>query len=184
MKVALYARVSTRDKDQSTASQLFTLRGYCQTHNYEVAAVYEDQASALDMRARTGWRQMITDSYNSRNWDAIVVTKLDRAFRSSKDTHDYLAQFEQRGIGFICSTQPFDTTSAVGKLQVALVAAFAEFERNLISERTLEGLARVKAEGKRLGRPVGAKDSRKRRQRVPGVRWARGGDPRAEVGPQ
>ena len=63
----------------------------------------------------------------------------------------------------VAITQPIDTTTSTGKLQLAILAAVAEFERDLIVERTKEGMARAKAEGKRIGRPPGKKDSKPRR---------------------
>ena len=102
----------------------------------------------------------------------VLVTKLDRAFRSSKDTYDNLAYLDQHKVGFIATTQPIDTSTSTGKLLLGVLAAVAEFERALIVERTLEGLSRAKAQGKRLGRPPGSKDKTKRSRRGYFIRWA------------
>jgi len=71
--------------------------------------------------------------------DLVLVTKLDRAFRSAKDTYDNLAYLEQHNVGFIAATQPIDTSTSTGKLLLGVLAAVAEFEKAWIVERTKEG---------------------------------------------
>jgi len=78
----------------------------------------------------------------------VLVTKLDRAFRSAKDTYDNLAYLEQHNVGFIAATQPIDTSTSTRKFVLRVLAAVAEFEKSLIVERTKEGLARAVAQGK------------------------------------
>jgi DNA invertase Pin-like site-specific DNA recombinase len=80
----------------------------------------------------------------------VLVTKLDRAFRNAKDTYDNLAYLDQHQVGFIATTQPIDTSTSTGKLLLGVLAAVAEFERELIRERTIEGLNRARAEGNTL----------------------------------
>ena len=70
--------------------------------------------------------------------------KLDRAFRSSMDTHQGIAHLQDHRVDFVAITQPIDTTTSTGKLQLAILAAMAEFERDLIVERTKEGMARAR----------------------------------------
>ncbi|MDA0265323.1 MAG: recombinase family protein [Chloroflexi bacterium] len=163
MRTALYARVSTRDKDQTPETQLHALREYAAGHGWQVVAEYVDTASATNMRERTAWRKL-RDHVRKGGIDAVAVTKLDRAFRSAKDTYDNLAYLDRHHVGFIATTQPVDTVTSTGKLILGVLAAVAEFERSLIVERTLEGLERAKSEGKRLGRPPGRKDSKKRKR--------------------
>lgn len=127
-------------------------------------AEYGDEASAGDLKRRVAWRELL-DFARRGGADLVVVTKLDRAFRSAKDTYDNLAYLDTHNVGFVAATQPIDTTTSTGKLLLGVLAAVAEFERALIVERTLEGLARAKKEGKKLGRPPGAKDSTKRSRR-------------------
>ena len=170
-RVALYARVSTRDKDQNPETQLYALRNYAAQRGWEIVVEYVDQASATDLRGRTAWRDLLED-VRTGGIDLVLVTKLDRAFRSSKDTYDNLAYLDQHKVGFIATTQPIDTSTSTGKLLLGVLAAVAEFERALIVERTLEGLSRAKAQGKRLGRPPGSKDKTKRSRRGYLIRWA------------
>ena len=162
-RIAIYGRVSTKDKDQTPETQLYALRQYVQGRGWEIVAEYVDEASATNMRDRTAWRDMLAH-VRKGGIDLVLVTKLDRAFRSAKDTYDNLAYLDQHNVGFIATTQPVDTSTSTGKLILGVLAAVAEFERELIRERTIEGLNRARANGAKLGRPAGSKDKRKRRR--------------------
>ena len=157
MRVAMYARVSTRDKDQNPETQLFNLRSLAQNRGWEVVGEFVDEASAKDMKARVRWRDM-TALARKRGFDVLLVLKLDRAFRSVKDTYDGIGFFQRYNIDFVAATQPFDTTTSTGRLMLGVLASVAEFEREMLVERINEGLARARAEGKHLGRPKGKKD--------------------------
>ena len=172
MRIVLYARVSTKDREQTPDTQLYFLRDYCAQRGWVIVAEYVDQASANDLRGRTAWRELL-EHIRTGGVDLVLVTKLDRAFRSAKDTYDNLAHLDQHKIGFVAATQPIDTTTSTGKLLLGVLAAVAEFERALIVERTLEGLARVVSEGRTLGRPPGSKDGKKRSRRGYLLRYAK-----------
>lgn len=169
--VVLYARVSTRDKDQTPDTQLHALREYADAHGWQILREYVDQASAGDLRGRTAWRQMVTD-VRQRPFDLLLVTKLDRAFRSVKETYDTLAFLSDHNSGFVATTQPIDTSTATGKLLLGVLAAVAEFERELIRERVKEGMARAKADGTHVGRPKGSTDTKRRRRSGYFLRYA------------
>ena len=171
MNVAAYARVSTRDGDQDPETQLFGLRQYAAQRGWVIVHEYVDQASATDLRGRIAWRDLL-EHVRKGGLDLVLVTKLDRAFRSAKDTYDNLSYLDSHKVGFLATTQPIDTSTSTGKLLLGVLAAVAEFEKALIIERTKEGLARAKAQGKRLGRPPGSKDKRKRSKRGYLLRWA------------
>ena len=171
IRVALYARVSTKDKHQEPETQLYGLREYAAQRGWEVVREYVDQASATDLRSRIAWRELL-EHVRKGGIDLVLVTKLDRAFRSAKDTYDNLAYLDSHKVGFIAATQPIDTSTSTGKLLLGVLAAVAEFEKALIVERTNEGLARARAQGKRLGRPPGSKDKKKRSRRGYLLRWA------------
>ena len=81
----------------------------------------------------------------------MLVLKLDRAFRSAKDTYDNLAYLDSHGVGFVAATQLIDTSTSTGKLLLGVLAAVAEFEKALIVERTKEGLA-ILTSGSFVGR--------------------------------
>lgn len=152
LRVALYARVSTRDKDQNPQVQLGPLRDYAHARGW-TAAEYVDQAQAADLTRRTAWRQLLEDA-RRRRIDHILVWKLDRAFRSVLHCLSTLQTWQEQGVSFACLTQDIDTSSATGRLVLTIVAAVAEFERELIRERVKEGMAHARRQGKTLGRPT------------------------------
>ena len=164
VRALIYARVSTKDGEQTPANQLYLLREYAVQRGWHIMAEYVDLASATDLRGRKAWRDLLAHVRRG-GADLVLVTKLDRAFRSAKDTYDSLAYLEAHKVGFVAATQPIDTTTSTGKLLLGVLAAVAEFELSLIRERTLEGLERAKKQGKKLGRPRGSKDSKPRSKR-------------------
>jgi DNA invertase Pin-like site-specific DNA recombinase len=85
MRVALYARVSTKDKEQNPETQLYGLREYVKCRGWLSVVEYVDQASAVNLRERTAWRELL-EHIRKGGIDLVLVTKLDRAFRSAKDT--------------------------------------------------------------------------------------------------
>ena len=148
MRIALYARVSTRDKDQNPETQLLRLRDFVATHpDSHITKEYVDTASANDMGHRTAWKAL--------NDDAVLVFKLDRAFRSVKHLHDTLAVWDAVHVGFLSAQEGFDTTTALGRLLLNLLASLAEFELEMIRERVIAGMERARKEGKAVGRPPG-----------------------------
>lgn len=156
MRVALYARVSTRDKDQNPETQLYALRQYAERREWEISREYMDTASAVDMRARIDWGRLI-EAARLGEFNTVLVLKLDRAFRSVRDTADMIDMFQRCRVGFISVTQEFDTTTTTtttGRLMLNMLAAFSEFERDILRERTREGMARARAQGKHLGRRI------------------------------
>ena len=152
MNVALYARVSTSDKEQDPETQLIQLRDYCAAHGWQVVGEYVDFAPANDFAHRTGWRRLLDDAAK-RKFSVVLVFKLDRAFRSVKHMHDTLAVWEIVSVSFKSIREQFDTTTALGRLLLNLLAALAEFELEMIRERVKAGMDRARRQGKRIGRP-------------------------------
>ncbi len=153
--VALYARVSTRDKNQDPELQLAPLREYAVGRGWEVAE-YVDHASAGDFAHRVAWRRLLDDTKH-RKVGLVLVWKLDRAFRSTLDALATLQGFDERGVGFSAITQPeLDTTTPAGKLMFVVLAAVAEMERSLIADRVREGMKNAAAKGVKMGRPSAA----------------------------
>ena len=152
MRVAIYARISTVDKDQNPETQLMAVRDYCDAQGWGVSGEYVDAASARDMVHRVSWRRLLDDGAK-RRFQAVVVFKLDRAFRSVKDMHDTLATWEVLNIGFRSIREGFDTHTAVGRLLLNLLASVAEFELEMIRERVKAGMDRARRQGRRIGRP-------------------------------
>jgi DNA invertase Pin-like site-specific DNA recombinase len=152
VKVAIYARVSTSDKDQSPETQLMPLQDFCLAQGWEVYREYVDQAPANDLAHRTQWRQLLDDAAK-RRFSAVLVFKLDRAFRSVKHMHDTLAAWELVGVSFQSLRERFDTSTALGRLLLNLLASLADFELELIRERVRAGMERARRQGKKIGRP-------------------------------
>ena len=143
--MAIYCRVSTDQQD--IEHQLTQIKTYCQRQNYEVYKEYTDIISGTK-DSRPAFNQLLEDMRQFK-FDAVVVTKLDRVGRSLQHLLALFDEFNKKGVGFIATTQNIDTSTSAGKLQMQIMAAFAEFERNLISERTKEALKGNKKVGKR-----------------------------------
>ncbi|MGV2452927.1 UNVERIFIED_CONTAM: recombinase family protein [Ralstonia mannitolilytica] len=140
-----YARVSTSEQNISTQVELLKENG-CEK-------IFTDIASGV-REDRSGLNEML--SYLRKN-DIIMVYKTDRIFRSLKNMIELIEKFNEKGVRFKSITEPaFDTTSANGKFIIQIFGAVAEFERNLISERTKFGLEGARKRKKLLGRPKGA----------------------------
>jgi DNA invertase Pin-like site-specific DNA recombinase len=167
-RVALYARVSTRDKDQNPEVQLVPLRGYVAARGWE-AVEYVDHAPAGDLAHRTAWRQLLKDAAR-RRFDLLLVWKLDRAFRSTLDALSTLRELEHRAVGFSSLTQPeLDTTSPTGRLVFTILSAVAEMERSLIADRVKEGMKLAASRGVKMGRPS-VTDGAAFQRKWPGIR--------------
>lgn len=151
MRVGLYARVSTRDKGQDPENQLMRLREYCKVRGWDYAE-YIDRASGADSSRPELNRLMIDVPF----LDGIVVLRLDRFGRSVSDLTARLKDIHSRGKFFEALDQGLrisgDRKDAVSGLMFNMLAAVAEFERELISDRVRDGIERARRQGKRLGR--------------------------------
>jgi len=152
MKVAIYVRVSK--EDQTVENQKLRLIDYCSRNNY----LYEIFEEVESTRKTRPIKQALLDRLRKREFDAVLVYKLDRWARSTIELILEIEELLNRGVQFISFSENIDFSTAMGKLQFTLLSAFAEFERNLIRERTMEGLARARAQGKKLGRPSKIKE--------------------------
>lgn len=155
MKVAVYCRVSTEEQDAD--KQEFICKEFCERNGFEIFKIYKDVISGKTT-SRPEFNKLLQDM-RDMNFKGIVVTKLDRLGRSLQHLLSLLEEFNSKGIDFVAVTQNIDTTSASGKLQLQILGAFAEFERNIISERTKEGMRRAIGVGKR------GKDKQPRKRR-------------------
>lgn len=141
MKVAIYCRVSTEIQDADKQEDI--CRDYCKRMGWEIFKVYKDVISGKTTQ-RQEFNKLLEDM-RLNYFDCIMVTKLDRLGRSLQHLLSLFNEFNTRGIHFIATTQNIDTTSSTGRLQMQIMGAFAEYERNIISERTKEGLRKRKA---------------------------------------
>ena len=158
MKIALYNRVSTQD--QTTENQKIRLIEYAKSKGLE----YDVFEEVMSTRKTRPVKQALLQKLRAKEYDCIVVYRLDRYARSSRELLLEIDELIKKGISFISLSENLDFSTATGKLHFQILSAFAEFERSLISERTKEGLRRAKEQGKKLGRPYGAKDKKRRRK--------------------
>jgi DNA invertase Pin-like site-specific DNA recombinase len=150
MKVALYARVSTTDR-QTTETQMRELRAYVAARGWTPTEFVDEGVSGAKDR-RPGLDAMLAAA-RRRTVDAVLVWKLDRLGRNLKHLVNVLAEFQATGVVFVSINEGIDFSTPAGRLQFHVLAALAEFERGRIQERVKAGLARARAEGVRLGRP-------------------------------
>ncbi len=152
MKVALYARVSTTD--QHCEMQLAELCEYAARRGWQVAGEYVDTGWSGDKRHRPELDRLMRDASEHR-CDGILVWKLDRFGRSMLHLVEQLQALDSYGVRFIATTQAIDTDQAnpTSRLLLHILAAVAEFEREIIRERVKAGLENAKRRGAAHGRP-------------------------------
>lgn len=152
MKIALYLRVST-DK-QETENQAVQLREFAAKQGWQIVHEYCDYESG-SKSDRAEFQRMFSDA-SKRRFDLVLFWALDRLSREGVyQTLQHLNRLESYGIGFRSFTEPyFDSCGVFKEAVIAIMATLAKQERVKRAERTKAGLARVKAAGKRLGRPV------------------------------
>ena|SRR5579872_5831057 len=149
MRAAIYARVSTLD--QTPENQLAELRRYTEARSWS-ATEYVDHGVSGAKDRRPALDALLKDARRRRS-DALVVWRLDRLGRNLRHLITLLEELQVLGIAFVSLNEGIDATTPAGKLQMHILGAIAEFERSRIAERVKTGLARVRAAGKRLGRP-------------------------------
>jgi DNA invertase Pin-like site-specific DNA recombinase len=148
MKVALYCRVSKKD-EQTPENQRLILEEYAKKSGWEYMVFVESSTS----RETRPLKQILMQSLREKKYDAVCVLKLDRWARSLQELVMDVTELYERGIPFISIRDGIDLSTPTGKLYFHIMASFAEFERDLIRERTMDGLARARAKGITLGRP-------------------------------
>jgi site-specific DNA recombinase len=141
-RVAIYCRVSTHDQGRgdfsSLNSQESILRKYCQDKGWTVYDVYSDTKSGASLE-RAELNRLLVDAAGQK-FDVIAITKLDRISRSVKDFLELDTRLQALGIDIVVATQNIDTTNPSGKMMRNILLSFAEFERDMIAERTREKL--------------------------------------------
>ena len=150
MRAAIYARVSTLD--QEPENQLQELRRYVQARGWE-ATEYVDHGVSGAKDRRPALDRLVTDA-KRRRFDVLVCWRLDRLGRNLRHLILLLDDLQAIRVGFVSLAEGIDATTPAGRLQLHVLGAIAEFERARIAERVKAGLARAKARGQRLGRPV------------------------------
>jgi len=151
MRAAIYARVSTND--QHNEIQIKELTDYVERRGWELAGVYQDQMSGAKAQ-RPGLDALMADA-RLHKFDAAIVWKLDRFGRSLINCVAGIQELTAAGVRFIAVSQGLDTDASnpTSRLLLHILAAVAEFERELIKERVSAGLKHAKTKGVRIGRP-------------------------------
>lgn len=171
-KVALYSRVST--KEQNPENQKEALVGKAKREGWEYDYFEETESTRKTRPVKYKLYQRLL----KKEYDAVLVWKLDRWGRSVMELVTEIETLYNRGVKFISITDPVDLTTDTGWLQFQIISAFAEFERRLISTRTKEAFYKDKegvTRSRKTGKPVGkrGRDTKRRRKRGYYERWSK-----------
>jgi len=147
-RVGLYARVSTNDQ-QTLPMQSRALREYAARRGWTITVQIREVGSGAVKREA---REKLLEATRRREIDVVLVWRLDRWGRSVTDLLATLQELEHLGVGFVSLTEALDLTTPAGRAMAGLLAIFAEFEREILRERTRAGLAHARQNGMRLGR--------------------------------
>jgi putative DNA-invertase from lambdoid prophage Rac len=146
-KIAIYVRVSTQD--QTLENQKLPLLEYARRMGWEYK-LFEEKESTRNTRP-VQW-----DLYNrllKREFDGLLIYKFDRWARSTKELIEHIENLVNKEVAVYSYSENLDLSSSMGRAMLTIISAFAQLERDLIRERTLAGLDRARAQGKKLGRP-------------------------------
>ena len=149
-RAGLYARVSTTDQ-QTVPLQIRALREYTVRRGWTIALQVKEVGSGASQRQL---REKLLEAARRREIDVVLVWRLDRWGRSVADLLATLQELEHLGVGFVSLTEALDLTTPAA--MAALLAVFAEFEREILRERVRAGLAHARRNGNKLGRPATA----------------------------
>ena len=141
-RVGIYARVSTLDRGQDPETQLAPLREYAKRRGFEIVDEYVDYGSGK-RNDRENYQRLLGDA-RKRTLDVILIWRYDRFARSTQELVNAYKEFQQLGIDFISYQENVDTSSPQGELVFTIMAALAQFESSLISERVRAGMDRAK----------------------------------------
>lgn len=147
MKVAIYCRVSTQE--QELDNQKIPLINYCERMGWDYEVFLEKESTRKT-------RPIQWELYNrllKKEFDGLVIYSFSRWARSTKELVDHMERLIDKGIMIYSYTENIDITSSMGRAMLTIISAFAQLERDIIRERTIAGLQRAKAQGKKLGRP-------------------------------
>ncbi|MBY5981266.1 recombinase family protein [Ferrimonas balearica] len=147
-----YCRVSTAEQTTENQVQAFRTKGYDVADDFVIEETISGSVAAME---RPQFRAMV--EHKLMKGDTLVVLKLDRLGRSNIDVQNTIQMLHGKGISVHSLDLPTnDLTTSEGRLMMQMFTAFAEFERNRLSERTIEGQERARKQGKVIGRPVKA----------------------------
>ena len=153
MRAIGYARVSTNgqaDNGESLDVQVGKIRAMAEVQGAELVDVIVDAGESARSLKRPGMGRVL-DLVDSKAVAAVIVHKLDRLTRSVGDLADLLDTFDRRGVSLVSVSESLDTGTAAGRLVLNVMGSVAQWEREVIAERTREALASKKAKGQRVG---------------------------------
>lgn len=167
MKAAIYVRVSTSKKVaastpigtienkflQNPKVQEEPLIKLVTSRNWATEEIYVDRMSGANSD-RPAYKRLMKDARRGA-FQAVVVWRFDRFARSSKELLNVLEEFRTLGITFVSHQEAIDTSTPIGKVMFTIIAAFAEFERDILRERIIAGLENARENGTKSGRPIG-----------------------------
>lgn len=157
-KAAIYARTSKQE--QILENQLAPLKRHCENMGWDYEVFTEQESTRKTRPVQWGLYQKLL----LKKYDILLIFRLDRWARTMAELVQHLEALHNRGVRVVSYTENIDLSNALGRTMMHVIALFANFERDVMSERINAGLARAKSEGKKLGRPKGAKDQKSRKK--------------------
>jgi DNA invertase Pin-like site-specific DNA recombinase len=148
-----YVRVSSRSQNYDL--QVESIKAFCKMRDYELIKIFGDRQSGKNMD-RVEFKKMedtLIELGNPQSITTLVVTKLDRVGRSVSDLVGFIKKLNENKIDFATTLESVDTTNSQGRLFFHIMSALAEYERELINERTEAGLRKYLANGGKMGKP-------------------------------
>jgi len=142
--------VSTVDQDPETQGR--EVRAFVASHGWDAVETYQDIGVSGALARRPALDRLLKDAWHAR-FEVVVVWDLSRLARSTLHALQLMQDFQQMEVRLIAVKQTFDSNTPLGRAFFTLAAMFAELERDILRERVKAGMARARAEGKRIGRP-------------------------------
>lgn len=150
IRAAAYCRCST--SEQKIDLQVDAVRELAERRGWALTAIFEDCAVSGTKAKRPALDELM-NAVRRKKIDVVIVWRTDRLFRSLSHLVATMGELEARGINFVSCTENMDTGTPSGRLIFQIAGAFAEFERNILVERTVAGIAAARRRGARIGRP-------------------------------
>ncbi len=152
MKAVAYARVSTTNHGQDTENQLHTIRDVARNRSFDLTREYVDTGVSGTAESRPALDDMIRDARHGR-FQVIIIAALDRLGRNVRQTLNLIHELETHGVALISLREGMDFTTPIGKMLLTQLLAFAQLERDLISDRVKTAIAVKRSQAKRAGKP-------------------------------
>jgi len=154
-RVALYVRVSTTGKGQTTRQQVMRLNKVARDAGWNVVETYRDEGVSGTKASRPALDKLKKDAV-AREFDTVACVALDRLGRSTRDVLNLVAELHALDVDLYLDRERLDTSTPMGAFFFSVMASVAELERNLIVERINDGLERARKHGTKSGRPIGS----------------------------